>query len=308
MNLWAYAGRRVLQLIPLLVVISFVTFVALALAPGDPVQIMLGPDATPQAAAQLRAQLGLNQSLLVQYAHFLWNALRGNLGSSYYSGRSVMGELGQTVGVSGTLALTAMILAVAVGVGLGILSAVRQDSITDNLVRVFVLVLVSMPVFWLGILMIFSFAVKLPLLPAFGWGSLADVVLPAVSLGVYPLAVICRMTRSAMLEVLRSDYIRTVRAAGIPEHSVVLRYALKNALGPVITVIGLQFGALIGGAVLTETIFGIPGVGQLTVNAIGERDYPVVRGAILLGTVVFVVVNIAVDMLNMWINPRQRGA
>ncbi|MCR1784072.1 ABC transporter permease [Nocardioides carbamazepini] len=302
-----YICKRVAQLVPLLLVIAFVVFVALSLAPGDPTTLLLGQNATPDEVARLNHELGLDRSVVVQYLSFVGDALRGDLGESYRSGRDVVSELGRTASVSATLAVTAMVLAVTIGVGVGILTAVKQYSWIDNVVRVGVLALVSMPVFWLAILLIIAFSVKLSIFPAFGWGTYGHLVLPAAALCTYPLAVITRLTRSSMLEVLGSDYVRTARAAGMPERTVVLKYALKNALGPVLTVVGLQFGALIGGAVLTETIFGIPGMGRLMVTAIEGRDYPIVRGAVLLGTVVFVVLNLAVDVLYKWVDPRQRG-
>lgn len=303
----SYVGRRLLQLVPLLLIISFVVFMALEMTPGDPVTLLLGQNASPEAVASLRAELGLDQPLVVQYLSFVSNAVQGDLGISYRSGREVVAELARTAGVSATLATTAMVLAVLVGVAVRIVAAVKQYSIIDTVTRVGVLTLVSLPVFWLAILLIIGFAVKWPILPAFGWGTYGHLVLPAIALSTYPLAVIARLTRSSMLEVLGGDYIRTVRAAGLPERMVVMKYALKNALVPVMTVIGLQFGALIGGAVLTETVFGIPGMGRLMVTAIEGRDYPVVRGAVLLGTVVFVVINLLVDVLYKWVDPRQRG-
>jgi len=302
-----YVTKRVAQLVPLLLIIAFVVFAAMQMAPGDPVTLLLGQNASPAEIAKMKHQLGLDQSIFQQYFTFIGHALQGDLGSSYRSGRNVVSELERTVTVSATLAVTAMLLAVVIGVSVGILTAVKQYSWIDNVVRVGVLALVSMPVFWLAILLIIGFAVKLSIFPAFGWGTYAHLVLPAVALSTYPLAVITRLTRSSMLEVLGSDYVRTARAAGMPERIVVLKYALKNALGPVLTVIGLQFGALMGGAVLTETVFGIPGLGRLMVTAIEGRDYPIVRGAVLVGTVVFVLINLTVDVLYRWVDPRQRG-
>lgn len=302
-----YIGKRLAQIIPLLLIIAFVVFVALEMAPGDPVTLLLGQNATPSEVAKLRGDLGLNDPLVVQYLHFVGDAVMGDLGQSYRSGREVVAELSRTAGVSAVLAVSAMVLAIVAGISVGIIAAVKQYTWVDNVVRVGVLALVSMPVFWLAILLIIMFSVKLSLFPAFGWGTYDHLVLPAIALSTYPLAVIARLTRSSMLEVLGSDYVRTARAAGMPERTVVMKYSLKNALGPVMTVIGLQFGALIGGAVLTETVFGIPGMGRLMVTAIEGRDYPVVRGAVLLGTVVFVLINLAVDVMYKWVDPRQRG-
>lgn len=304
----SYVCRRLLELVPLLLIISFVVFVALEKAPGDPVTLLLGQNASPQAIADMRAELGLDQPLFVQYLSFVTSAVQGDFGVSYRSGREVISELVRTAKPSITLAATAMCLAVLIGIAVGVVSAVKQYSLIDNLTRIGVLALVSVPVFWLAILLIIGFAVKWPLFPAFGWGTYGHLVLPAIALSTYPLAVIARLTRSSMLEVLSSDYIRTSRTAGLPERTVVMKYALKNALVPVMTVIGLQFGALIGGAVLTETVFGIPGMGRLMVTAIEGRDYPIVRGAVLLGTIVFVLINLVVDVLYRWVDPRQRGA
>ncbi|KUP98134.1 ABC transporter permease [Thermobifida cellulosilytica] len=304
----AYVGRRLIGLVPLLLIISFIVFVALEMAPGDPVTLLLGQNASPEAVAAKRAELGLDQPLFTQYLNFVAHAVQGDLGVSYRSGRAVIDELARTSGASVTLATTAMVLAVLVGVTVGIVSAVKQYSLIDNITRVGVLALVSLPVFWLAILLIIGFSVKWPIFPSFGWGTYNHLVLPAIALSTYPLAVIARLTRSSMLEVMSSDYVRTARAAGIPERTVVMKYALKNALIPVITVIGLQFGGLIGGAVLTETVFGIPGMGRLMVTAIEGRDYPVVRGVVLFGTIVFVVINLVVDILYQWVDPRQRGA
>ena len=301
-----YIGKRLAQIIPLLLIIAFIIFVALEMAPGDPATLLLGQNATPSEVAKLRGELGLDDPLFIQYLHFVGGAAQGDLGQSYRSGREVVDELTRTVGVSAMLAITAMMLAVIIGVTVGIVAAVKQYTWIDNVVRVGVLSLVSMPVFWLAIILIIMFSVKLSLFPAFGWGTYDHLVLPAIALCTYPLAVIARLTRSSMLEVLGGDYIRTARAAGMPERTVVLKYALKNSLGPVMTVIGLQFGALIGGAVLTETVFGIPGMGRLMVTAIEGRDYPIVRGAVLLGTVVFVLINLVVDVLYKWVDPRQR--
>lgn len=307
MLLARYVGGRVIQLIPLLLIISFVVFVAMELAPGDPVTLMLGQNASPEAMDSLRHELGLDRPMVVQWADFVWNAMQGDLGYSYRSNRSVSSELARTVGVSATLAFTAMVLAVAVGVAVGVLSAVRPYTFADNATRVIVLALVSMPVFWLAILLIMAFAVAIPIFPAFGWGSYAHLVLPAVALSSYPLAVIARLTRSSMMEELGGDYIKTASAIGLTERRIVTRHALRNALGPVMTVIGLQFGGLIGGAVLTETVFGIPGMGRLMITAIETRDYPIVRGTVLVGTVVFVIINLIVDIAYRWIDPKQRG-
>ena len=303
-----YAGRRIALLPLLLLAIMFVVFVMLEAVPGDPVTILLGQNATPETIARLEKELGLDRPMLLRFASFVGDALTGDLGQSYRTDRQVFDEIVRTGKVSLVLASTSMVVASVLGVGLGILSAVRPNGLLDTVLRIVVFAGVSMPVFWLGLLLIILFAVNLGWLPAFGWDSPKHFILPAVTLATFPLAVITRLTRSSMLEVLGADHVRVARANGLPERVVVLKYAFRTAMIPVITVIGLQFGALIAGAILTETVFGIPGLGRLTVTAIQARDYPIVRGAILFATVVFVLMNLGVDMLYGWIDPRQRVA
>ena len=301
-----YALRRLALLPVLLLVITFVVFVMLEAAPGDPVTILLGQSATPETIAALTEELGLDNPIPVQFVDFVGDALTGDLGESYRTDRDVVDEIIRTGKVSIVLAGLAMAIASVLGVGLGIISAVRPNGVLDTVLRIVVLAGVSIPVFWLGLLLIILFAVNLGWLPAFGWDSPKHAILPAVTLATFPLAVIARLTRSSMLEVLRADHVRVARANGLSERVVVLKYAFKAAMIPVTTVIGLQFGALIAGAILTETVFGLPGLGRLTVTAILARDYPIVRGAVLFATAVFVLMNLFVDLLYGWIDPRQR--
>lgn len=303
-----YIGRRLFGLIPLLLAITFVVFLVLENTPGDPVQLRLGQNASEEAIVALREELGLDDPLVVQYGRFVGDLVVGDLGESIRSGRPVLDEVARAGSTSAVLAASAMAIAVTVGVGVGVTSSIRPNSWLDNVLRVSVLAGVSVPVFWLGLVLISFFAVRLGWLPSFGWGSWQQAVLPSVTLATFPLAVIARMTRSAMLEVMSSDFIRTVRANGLPERVVVLKYGLKHAMAPVATIIGLQTGALVAGAILTETVFAIPGIGRLTVTAIIGRDYPIVRAAVIFATVVFVVVNLVVDLLYRWIDPRQRTA
>lgn len=303
-----YIARRLLGLIPLLLAITFVVFVVLENTPGDPVELRLGQNATPEAVAAMRETLGLDDPLLVQYARFVGDLVTGDLGKSIRNDRPVIDEVARAGRASLVLAGSAMLIATVVGVSVGILSALRPNSLLDNVLRVAVLAAVSMPVFWLGLVLISNVSVRLGWLPSFGWGSPSKVVLPAITLATFPLAVIARMTRSAMLEVMSSDFIRTVRANGLPERTIVMKYGLKHALAPVLTIIGLQTGALVAGAILTETVFAIPGIGRLTVDAISGRDYPIVRAAVVFSTILFVVVNLIVDLAHRWIDPRQRAS
>lgn len=302
----AYIGRRLVGMVVLLVIVTFVVFVALEFTPGDPAQLILGQNATEEQLAEIRAEKGLDDPLLVQYGRFVGGLVTGDLGESYRSARPVDEEIIRTAKVSAVLATLGLGLAVLVGVTVGIVSAARPNSWLDNILRVTVLAGVSIPVFWMALLLIYYFSVRLGWFPSFGWGSVDQAVLPAVTLATFPLAVIARMTRSAMLEVMSGEHIRTLRSNGVPERVVLLKYGLKQALTPVVTIIGLQFGALIAGAILTETVFGIPGIGRLTVDAILGRDYPIVRAAVILSTVAYVIVNLLVDLLYRWIDPRQR--
>jgi len=305
-NLWRYVGIRFVGLIPLLLVVSTLVFILLRMAPGDPAVLMLGADATPEAIIEVREKLGLDQPFHIQLGSFLINLTRGDLGRSYQTGRPVTAEIGRTLPVTITLSAIAIVLASVVGILVGVISAVKQYSWMDNVFRIIVLAGVSMPVFWLGLMLMVVFAGWLGWLPSSGWGTWKHMVLPSTTLATFPLAIITRITRSSMLEVIRQDYIRTARAKGLSQSSVVLRHALRNALIPVVTVIGLQFGVLLAGAVLAETVFAIPGLGRLTVTAVFARDYPLIRGAVLLAAALFMFINLTVDVLYTFLNPRIR--
>lgn len=301
-----FIGKRLLAMFVMLLVVTFVVFFVLENTPGDPAELILGQNASDQAIENLRNELGLNDSFFTQYGRFLGDLVTGDLGESYRNKIPVATEIARTAKVSATLAASGLGLAVLVGVGVGVISASRPNSWLDNLLRITVLAGVSVPVFWMGLMLISLVSVRLGWLPAFGWGTPKQIVLPAITLATFPLAVIARMTRSSMLESLGSEHIRTLRANGIPERIIVMKYAFKQALAPIITVIGLQFGALIAGAILTETVFGIPGIGRLMVQSIIGRDYPFVRAAVIFTTVAYVVVNLIVDIAYRWIDPRQR--
>ena len=334
LNLAEYIGKRLINLLPVLLGITLLVFTLLHLIPGDPAVIILGERATPEQVAALREQLGLNQPLPLQYLTFLWNLVRFDFGTSIISGIPIIDEIRTRWPATFELSVAAIIVAIALGIPIGVLAAVRKNQLADNLSTIGSLVGVSMPVYWLGLLLIYLFAVNLNWLPPSGRISiemglnfqpitgfyvldallqfnikvLQDVVshliLPALTLGTIPLAILARITRSAMLEVLSQDYIRTARAKGVPERWVIFKHALKNALLPVVTIIGLQFGTLLGGAILTETIFSWPGIGSWIYEGILARDYPVVQGGVVFVSVSFVLINLLVDISYALLDPR----
>lgn len=329
-----YLARRLLELIPVFFGVLVVVFVIAHLTPGDPVQIALGEHATPEAVEQLRAELRLDEPLHVQFARYLGQVLRGDLGRSIQTNERVSVELATRFPATIELTLAAMLIATTVGILTGVIAAVRRNSLFDSASMVTALFGFSMPIFWLGIMLILLFAAYLGWFPISGrldytieltrrtnlhlidalltgnWVALTNTLwhlaLPAVTLSTVPLAIIARMTRSSLLEVLRQDYVRTAWAKGLSAERVISRHALKNASIPVITVIGLNVGSLLGGAILTETIFAWPGVGRLVVDAIFARDYPLVQGTVMLIALVFVVVNLLVDLSYAYLDPRIR--
>lgn len=302
--MFRYVVKRVILAIPVLLGVTFVMFVIALITPGDPAVILLGERATAEELATVREQLGLNDPWYQQYYDYVTSAARGDLGMSYRSRTPVFGELMARFPNTVQLTLAAMALAMLIGVPLGVLSAVKQNSLVDRFAIIFAMIGSSMPVFWIGLMLILLFSLKLGLLPASGKGSLRHLILPATALGLGAAALIARITRSSMLEVLRNDYMRTARAKGLVERVVILRHGLRNALIPVVTVVGLQFGGLLGGAVLTETVFAWPGIGRHIVQAIGQRDYPTVRGGVLLVATTFVTINILLDILYAYLDPR----
>jgi peptide/nickel transport system permease protein len=272
--------------------------------PGDPARVLAGLLASQDEVNRIRVQLGLTKPLPVQYALFITNAVRGNLGTSNVTQAPVSYEIGSRLRATGMLAATATVLAGIVGIISGVVVSTRQYTTTDYLVTILALAGVSIPVYWLGLMLMVVFAVVLHLVPAGGDTGPTSLILPSITLAAFSLAIIERMTRSSMLETLRQDYVRTARAKGLAERIVVYRHALRNALIPVVTVIGLQFGALFGGAILTETTFAWPGIGRLLVTAISARDYPIIQGVVLLFAVTFLFVNLVVDLLYGYIDPR----
>jgi peptide/nickel transport system permease protein len=299
--------RRILAVVPVLFGVTLAVFSMLFLVPGDPVKMMLAEFVTnPDQVAQMRAQLHLDEPILKQYGRFVANAARGDLGISIRSRRPVTTEIGENVASTAQLAAAAMLVAIAVGVPLGLLAALSRNSWLDVASMGTALLGVSMPSFWLGLLLIFVFSLHLAWFPATGGGDLAHLVLPAITLGTIAAAIIARLTRSSMLEVLGQDYVRTARAKGLGGFSVVVRHALKNALIPVITIFGLQFGNLLAGAVIVETVFSRPGLGRLIVGGILNKDFPLVQGTVLFVATVYVLINVLVDVAYAYADPRIR--
>lgn len=299
-----FALRRVLAAIPTVFGVTVLVFFMVRMLPGDPARILAGLLASQEEVDRIRVQLGLTKPLPVQYEIFLVDALHGDLGKSTVTQAPVAGEIGRRLPQTAALAATATVVAGILGIVSGIVVSTRQYTATDYLVTVLALAGVSIPVFWLGLMLMLVFAVGLHLVPAGGYAGPVSLILPSITLAAFSLAIIERMTRSSMLETLRQDYVRTARAKGLAERGVVYRHALRNALIPVVTVIGLQFGSLIGGAVLTETTFAWPGIGRLLVDAISARDYPIIQGVVLFFAVVFIVLNLVVDLLYGYIDPR----
>jgi ABC-type dipeptide/oligopeptide/nickel transport system permease component len=299
-------ARRLLLSLPTLAGVLVVVFLLLYVAPGDPVQAMVGERADPATIARLRAELRLDEPLLVQFGHYASGILQGDLGRSYITNRPIVDDIAERFPRTLLLASAAMLLATLTGITIGVLAAIRPNGWFDRLALALTYLGISFPVYWVGLLLIVLFAVMLRWLPASGYGELKYLVLPALALGSRSIAYLARVTRSAMLETLGADYVRTGRAKGLTERSVLLRHALRNALIPVVTVIGLDFGAYLTGSILTETVFSWPGIGRYVVQAISRRDLPAVQGAVLFLSVVFVLVNLVTDAAYQKVDPRVR--
>jgi ABC-type dipeptide/oligopeptide/nickel transport system permease component len=300
----SFVLRRLLLAIPTLFGVLVVAFLLLYVAPGDPVQSMVGERADPETIARLRAQLRLDDPLLSRFGHYAASAVRGDLGNSYITNRPITRDIRERFPKTLQLAGAAMLLATFVGITLGVLSARRPGGWVDRLSLGMAYLGVSFPVFWVGLLLILLFAVTLRWLPPSGYGSLRFLVLPALTLGMRSIAFLARMTRSAMLESLGADYVRTARSKGLSEWAVTARHALRNAMIPVITVLGLDFGAYLTGSILTETVFSWPGIGRYVVNAIARRDLPAIQGTVLFLSAVFVLVNLITDLAYAKADPR----
>ncbi len=301
-----YTIRRLLQTIPLLIAISFAAFIMMHLVPGDPVRNMMGIEASKEAVEAERERLGLNDPLLVQYGRFLGGVLKGDLGTSIFTKQSVTDEILKKYPATIKLALGGTIFASVVGILAGIVSAVKRNKLTDNIIMVLSLISVSTPSFFLALVLMLFFSLQLGWLPSMGLRTPLHYVLPIITLGMQSVGTIARTTRSSMLEVLGQDYIRTSRSRGIPERVIIYSHAFKNAIIPVLTIVGLRFGGLLAGSMLVETVFSIPGIGRYLVDAVLERDYPVVQSTVLVLACTFVLVNLVVDLLYAVADPKIR--
>jgi len=303
----AYIVGRIAQAIPVLVIVSFMVFSILYLLPGDPVELMLAEvGADKETMDSLRNQLGLNDPFHVQYGRFLFNAVRLDFGRTVRGNRPVLETIASQLPATIQLTVASIAFAAIMGVSLGVIAAIWQSTWVDNVVMAFGMVGVSMPIFWQGLLLIFLFSLRLGWLPATGQGGWERLILPAFTLGTGSAGTIARLTRSSILEVLRQEFMTTARAKGLAEHVVIYRHGLRNALIPVVTVVGLQFGGLLGGAVITETVFARQGVGHLLVQAINFKDFPLVQGGVFLAAIAYMSVNLMVDISYAMLDPRIR--
>jgi peptide/nickel transport system permease protein len=301
-----YVARRILQLVPTLLAVSFLIFLMVRLIPGDPALLIAGENATPELVASIRERLGLDRPLFVQYATYLGHLLRGGLGTSLRTHRPVAEEVAARLPATLQLAVAAGLIFTVLGVLLGVAAGIRRGHWPDHLVRVLSLVGVSSPGFWIGILLMLTFSLQLRLLPAAGRGTLAHVVLPAVTASLVGIALVARLVRTSIIEILGEDYVRTAWAKGLARPAVVYRHVLLNALIPAVTILGLEFGALLGGLVVVESVFAWPGTGKLLIDAIRMRDYPVVQSLVLLFAFMLAIVNLLIDLLCGLLDPRIR--
>jgi len=302
----AHIVRTLLLSLITLFGVSVLIFLMLRVLPGDPARVLAGLNASEEQVSLLRERLGLDDSLISQYWSFLSGIFHGDLGQSARTSQPVASEIGVRMPATLMLAALATVLGSVLGITAGVIAAVRRNSWLDHLISSVAMMGVSMPVYWLGLLLILLFAVTLGWLPAAGSGQPLSIVLPAVTLAAFSTALVSRMTRASMLEVLGQDYVRTAEAKGAPPTTVIIRHGLRNAFIPILTVISLQFGALLGGAVLTETVFGWPGIGRLLVDSIGARDFAVVQGIVLVYAALFILLNVVVDVLYVVVDPRIR--
>jgi peptide/nickel transport system permease protein len=310
----SYILNRVGSTAIVMLLVSVFVFMLLYLAPGDPAAVLAGDNATPEQVARLRASLGLNDSALVQFWRWISQVLQGNLGVSIFSNESVLDLMAQRAGATLSLAMATMVIAVPLAITLGVIAAHKAGTTTDRVLMLFSVVGFSVPAFVVGYFLVWLFAIKLQIAPVQGYVPISDgvgqwlkhLVLPAITLGLTYTALIARITRATMIEVLSEDFIRTARAKGVPMITVLLRHALRNAGVPIITVIGIGIALLIGGVVVTETVFNIPGVGRLVVDAIARRDYPIIQGVILVFSGIYVLLNLATDLSYTLIDPRIR--
>lgn len=299
-----YILRRILVLIPIILAVTFIVFFIISLTPGNTAAMIIGDGATQESIEQLNEEMGFNDPIIVQYGRYITNLVRGDMGRSYKTGVSVSQEIATRFPNTLKLTLLSILISIAISIPIGIISATKQYSIFDNFGMILALIGISMPSFWLGLNLIIIFSLRLGWLPSGGADSLKSIILPAVTLGAAAAASITRTTRSSMLEILPQDYIRTAKAKGVGKRAIIIRHALKNALIPTITIIGIEFGNLLGGAILTETVFSWPGIGRLMVDSINRKDIPMVLGCIIVFSVGFSIVNLIIDILYAYIDPR----
>lgn len=308
----SYVAQRLAGMLVVMFFVVTIVFLIVHIAPGDPAAVMLGPNASAEQVAALRKAWGLDQPLIGQYLTFLWQLVQGDLGRSIFLGESVLGLLAARAEPTFFLTVFSTLIACAIAIPLGIYSAYRRGTAWDRLATTLAMFAASVPSFWLGLILIQSVSLQLGLFPVSGYGGpdasfgarLYHLVLPAVSLGIYSSALILRFTRASMLDVLGEEYVRTARSKGMGEMQVVLKHALKNALVPIVTIVGMTMALLVAGAVVTETVFGLPGVGNLIVTSVLRRDYPVIQGTLLVVSVIYVLMNFLIDMLYLVIDPR----
>lgn len=304
--------NRILQLIPILLIVVTLVFCITRMIPGNPAAVMLGPQASPEEVTKLREEMGLNQSIPKQFVDYMGGVLKGDLGKSYSYHQPVTELMAETFPNTLILSVCSIILALLIGIPIGIISATKQYSAFDYISMIFALIGVSMPIFWLGLMLVLVFSVNLGWLPTMGMGNLEDglwdyishLILPSIALATIPAATFARITRSSMLETVNKEYVKALRAKGLRESVVIWKHAFKNAMPPILTVLGLQISSTLAGAILTETIFNWPGMGKLIVDAIGNRDYALVQGAVLFIAIIYIVVNLIIDILYIYINPK----
>jgi len=296
--------KRLAQIVPVILGVTLVVFLIMQMVPGDSAVILAGEGASKETVEELRENLGLNKPLHEQYLSYIGNVFQGDFGNSLKNNQPVLDEILIRLPITMELAFFSILITIVLGLIAGIISAIRPYSFSDIGVMVVALLGISLPSFWLGLLLMYVFSIKLQWLPVAGWDSAAHIILPAITLGAGGAAIVARMTRSSMLEVVGQDYVRTARAKGLKEHVIIYKHALRNALIPVITVVGLQFGSLLGGTVLVESVFAINGIGRMIVDAIRTRDIPMVQGGVLIASLVFVFVNLLVDIMYRVFNKR----
>lgn len=305
--MWSFIARRLVILVPVVIGVSFLVFAAMYVLPGDAVDSMLAErGASAEELARLRAQLGLDDPFLIQYGRFISRLAQGDLGASIVTGRPVYDQIASQWGATIELTLAALFIAITVGIPLGVLAAVKRGTWVDSSLMVVALLGVSMPNFWLGLLLILGFSLQLGWFPASGVGTWRHLVLPGITLGFSGVAIIARITRSSVLEVIHADFVRTARSKGLRPLTVITKHTLRNSMASVLTVAGLQFGALLGGSVVVETVFGRQGIGFLTVSGIQRADFPLVQATVMLAALAFVVVNLLVDLTYSFLDPRIR--